>query len=101
MARSLMAADDEVSDDDKRVSDGNKEDEEEEEDDTDTFLAELEADPTSHVADYHFSEKQLIWIKKYYKHSGNFLLSHGLKPFDDEDCREGRTIVEAMMQDDN
>ena len=102
MARSLMAADDEVPDDSKEVSDGNNEDEEEEEeDDTDTFLAELEDDPTSHVADYHFSEKQLIWIKKYYKHSGNFLLSHGLKPFDDEDCREGRTIVEAMMSDDN
>jgi hypothetical protein len=100
MARSLMAADDEVSDDSKGVSDGNNEDEEEE-DDADHFSAELEADPTSHVADYHFSEKQLIWIKKYYKHSGNFLLNHGLKPFDDEDCREGRTIVEAMMQDDD
>ena len=102
MARSLMAADDEVSEDSKGVSDGNnkdedEEEEEEEEDDADTFLAELEADPTSHVADYHFSEKQLIWIKKHFKHSGNFLLSHGLKPFDDEDCREGRAIVEAMM----
>ncbi|KIN05118.1 hypothetical protein OIDMADRAFT_142875 [Oidiodendron maius Zn] len=110
MARSLMAADDEVAENSKGVSDESNDDddddddeeeeeeeEEEEGDDADTFLAELEADPTSHVADYHFSEKQLIWIKKHYKHSGNFLLSHGLKPFDDEDCREGRAIVEAMM----
>lgn len=100
LARSLMTADDKVSADNEGVSDGNNE-EEEEDDDADTFLAELEADPTSHVADYHFSEKQLIWIKKYYKHSGNFLLNHGLKPFDDEDCRDGRAIVEAMMQEDD
>jgi hypothetical protein len=64
LGRSLMAADDEVSADSEGVSDGNNE-EEEEDDDADAFLAELDADPTSHVADYHFSEKQLIWIKKY------------------------------------
>ena len=66
-------------------------DDEEGNDSGDSFLRELEEDPMSHVADYAFSAEQLAWIKKYYKHSGNFLLSYGLKPFDDGDCR-GRQI---------
>ncbi|RDL38144.1 uncharacterized protein BP5553_05577 [Venustampulla echinocandica] len=69
-------------------------------DDANSFLDELEDDPMSHLADYNFTEKQLGWIKKHYGHSGNFLLNHGLKPFDDNDCREGRAILEVMMEDD-
>ncbi len=72
----------------------------EDDDDRNSFLDELEADPMSHVADYKFSEGQLDWIKKHYKHSGNFLLSYGLKPYDDEDCHEGVAIVEAIMSED-
>ena len=71
--------------------------EDEEDDDGNTFLRELEEDPTSHVADYHFSAKELDWIAKYHKHSGNFLLNYGLKPFDDEDCRKGKSIVQSLM----
>ena len=67
--------------------------------DGNAFLRELEEDPTSHLADYHFSEKELDWIKKHYKHSGNFLLSFGLKPFEDEDCREGKSIVKSLMEE--
>ena len=62
------------------------------------FLRDLEEDPTSHVADYHFSTKELEWIEALYKHSGQFLLSNGLKPFDDEDCREGKALVQQMMK---
>lgn len=62
-----------------------------------SFLNDIETDPTSHVADHHFSEQELDWIKLHYRHSGNFLLSYGLKPFDDDDCREGKTILEGIM----
>ena len=58
----------------------------------------LEKDPRSHVADYHFSTKELEWIEALYKHSGQFLMSNGLKPFDDEDCRKGKAMVQQMMK---
>lgn len=74
-----------------------EDDNEDDHDDGNTFLRELEEDPTSHVADYHFSAKELDWIATHYKHSGNFLLSYGLKPFDNEDCREGKSIVQSLM----
>ena len=85
IVRAMMQEDDEEEDDD---------------DDGDSFERELEQDPTSHLADYHFSAKELEWIKKNYGHSGNFLLSYGLKPFDDEDCREGKSIVQSLMEDE-
>ena len=75
-------------------------DDEKDSDSDNSFLRELEEDPMSHVADYHFSAKQLDWIKKHYKHSANFLHSYGLKPFDDGDCQEGKKIVQGMMDDD-
>lgn len=80
--------------DDEEDADLDDEDSEEE----NQFLRDLEEDPTSHVADYHFSAKELEWIEAQYKHSGNFLLSYGLKPFDDEDCREGKALVQQMMK---
>lgn len=49
-------------------SDGEEEEEEEEEN---SFLADLEADPASHVADYHFDKIELEWIEKHHRHSGN------------------------------
>jgi hypothetical protein len=70
---------------------------EEEEKEENQFLKDLEEDPASHLADRHFSAKQLDWVEKHYRHSGNFMLSHGLKPFDDEDCKEAVATVKAMM----
>ncbi len=67
---------------------------------TNSFLRELENDPTSHAADYHFSESELNWIKAEFGHSGHFLRCYGLKFYDDEDCREGKAIVQAMIHDD-
>lgn len=40
--------------------------------DINQFLADLEADPTSHRADYRFSDEQLECVQKHYGHSGNF-----------------------------
>ena len=77
-----------------------QEDKEEDNDSENSFLQELEDDPTSHVADYHFSSDELDWIKKHFKHSGNFLVVYGLKPFDDGDCREGKSILQSMMKDE-
>lgn len=67
--------------------------------DTNSFLEELEEDPMSHVADYKFSVEQLDWIKKHYKHSGNFLICHGFKPYDDSDCEDGKMIIDEAMAD--
>lgn len=75
--------------------------ESEDEEPEDEFLAEIEADPMSHVADYHFNEAQLKAIKTHYGHSGNFMLSYGLKPFNDEDCEEAKQIAEDMTQSTN
>ena len=69
------------------------------ESDPDDFLRELERDPTSHAADYHFSEKELKWMKKHYKNATNFLYSYGLKFYDDDDCREGKAILQGLMAD--
>ncbi|KAL8963887.1 MAG: hypothetical protein Q9183_004874, partial [Haloplaca sp. 2 TL-2023] len=73
----------------------------EEESSQNSFERDLEENPASHFADYHFSEEQLDWIKRSYGHSANFLMSYGLKFYDDEDCKEGVSIVEAMMSDDD
>ena len=81
-------------DEDRDASD----DELDEETEVDDFLRDLEEDPMSHVADYHFSEPELDFIKKHYKHSGNFLLSYGLKPFDDSDCMAGKQILAEMAK---
>ncbi|KAL2030954.1 hypothetical protein VTO58DRAFT_108309 [Aureobasidium pullulans] len=74
-------------------------DDAEDSDESNDFLAELEEDPTSHLADYKFSPDQLDFIKKNYRHSGNFMLCHGLKPFDNDDCDEAVSTVRALMED--
>lgn len=66
----------------------------------DSFQRDLANDPTSHAADYHFSESELDWIKAGFGHSGHFLRCYGLKFYDDEDCKEGKAIVQAMLSDD-
>jgi hypothetical protein len=53
-----------------------------------------------HMADYHFSEKELIWIEENFGNSASFLAIYGLKFYDDDDCEEGKRIAQAMMSDD-
>ena len=66
-----------------------------------SFEKDLELNPSSHVADYHFTDDQLDWIKLHYGHSTKFLRSYGLKFYDNEDCEEGKSILEAIMEDDS
>ncbi|KAI4727387.1 hypothetical protein E4T49_04881 [Aureobasidium sp. EXF-10728] len=84
------------------MDDSEEEDEDDDDQDSDEsndFLAEMEEDPTSHVADYKFSPDQLDLLKKHYGHSGNFMRCCGLKPWDDDDCDEAVSIVKAFMED--
>jgi hypothetical protein len=74
-------------------------DDTEDSDESNDFLAELEQDPTSHVADYKFTSDQLDFLKKHHGHSGNFMRCYGLKPWDDNDCDEAVSIVKAFMKD--
>ena len=53
-----------------------------------------------HMADYHFSEKELIWIEENFGNSASFLAIYGLKFYDDDDCEEGKRIAQGMMSDD-
>jgi hypothetical protein len=53
-----------------------------------------------HMADYHFSEDELVWIEENFGNSASFLATYGLKFYDDDDCKEGKRIVQVMMRDD-
>ncbi|KAL8927868.1 MAG: hypothetical protein Q9172_001168 [Xanthocarpia lactea] len=95
---------DDGTDDDGTDDDESTENNEDSEDDEDrdpgspgSFERELEEDPMSHFADRHFSAEELDWIKKHHGHSANFLLSYGLKFYDDEDCEQGKAIIQAFL----
>jgi hypothetical protein len=77
------------------------EEEAEDADESNDFLTDLERDPSSHVAEYKFTSDQLDFLKKQYGHSGSFMLSYGLKPWDDGDCGEAVSIVKALMDNKN
>ena len=53
-----------------------------------------------HLVDYYFSENELIWIEKNFGNSASFLITYGLKFYNDDDCKEGKRIAQAMMRDD-
>lgn len=89
---------DEDEDDDEDEDEDDDDDEDGDELDTDGFLQELEDDPMSHLADYNFSTAELKWIQKHYQYSSKFMLSYGLKPFEQEDCDEAKAIVRALME---
>jgi len=52
-----------------------------------------------HMADYQFSEDELIWIEKNYGNSASFLATYGLKFYDDDDCKEGRQLLRGLMRE--
>lgn len=74
------------------VNSGPDEGDDDEEEDEDE-----EWDPTGHQADYAFKHEELEFIEKQWGTSEIFLMSHGLKFYDDEDLEEGRAIVQALM----
>ncbi|KAL6691286.1 hypothetical protein J3F84DRAFT_352637 [Trichoderma pleuroticola] len=79
IVRAMMSAD---KDDDET--------EDTEDDDDDEF---------PHLADYHFDDKELAWINKYYQNSGTFMSSYSLKFYDDGDYAEATGLVKAFMID--
>lgn len=73
--------------------------EDEEEDDKEDDFDESEFE--GHQADYNFTHPQLDWIEKYHHNSEQFMMSFGLKFYDDEDVQEAKAIVEALMNGDD
>ncbi|USP77744.1 hypothetical protein yc1106_05018 [Curvularia clavata] len=78
--------------DDEEDSDGEPEDDE---DDGSEF------DLEGHQADYNFSAEQLDWIGEHYGNSEAFMISYGLRFYDDDDLEEAKVIADAMMHDDD
>jgi hypothetical protein len=62
---------------------------------------EAEWDPAGHQVNYAFGEKELEFIEKQWGNSENFLLSFGLKSYNDEDVEEDKAIVKALMTEDD
>jgi hypothetical protein len=50
-----------------------------------------------HYADYDFTQEELDFIEGSYGNSETFMLSFGLKFYKDEDCKEAKAIVRALM----
>ena len=105
--KALMAKDEPESDsDDGRpaISKDDDDDGVDEEDEnsssssTNSFLHGFKDSSTSHLADRYFNEKELKWIEIFYWHSGNFMLSCGLKPWCDQDCKIAQSMVRRMME---
>jgi hypothetical protein len=72
-------------------------------DDADSFSEDVEDDEfdyEGHQADYNFSDGQLGWIEKYYGNSETFMVSYGLKFYDNDDVEEAKAIISAMMAQD-
>ena len=60
-----------------------------------------EFDFTGHQVDYAFTSTELEKIEKHYKNAEQFMVTYGLKFYDDGDIQEAKTVVTAMMTDDN
>lgn len=69
-------------------------------DDEEAESEESEFDFTGHQVDYAFSRNQLDWIEKHFKNAENFMITYGLKFYDDEDVEEAKSIADALMTDD-
>lgn len=53
-------------------------------------------DPEGHQADYNFTQSQLEKMEKQFKNSEEFMLSYGLKFYDDDDLKTARVIAEKF-----
>lgn len=99
LVRSFMA--EEESDASPPPQEGHDFDEDEvDSDDSNDFLADLERDPMSHLADYWFSDEELDWIQTHYRHSGNFLTSYGHHPWEDSERRDAQLLIKTLMHGD-
>lgn len=68
--------------------DGTSSDEEE---DDKEFNFDEESEFEGHQADYNFTGRQLDWIEKHYRNSEQFVISYGLKFYNDEDLHEAES----------
>ncbi|EHK42130.1 uncharacterized protein TrAtP1_011804 [Trichoderma atroviride] len=88
-----LARDDDSTDDNDEDDEMEAADEEEDEED------EEDSDLEGHLADYHFNEEELDWIKKHYGNSANFMISYGFKFYDDQDCAAARGLVKDFLRE--
>jgi hypothetical protein len=58
-------------------------------------------DPASHLADYHFTDEELDFIKAEYGNTLNFMFTFGLKFYKPGDGEEAKAIVRALMSEDS
>lgn len=70
------------------------------EDDVHNSSKDDEDDLQGHQADYSFSHSQLNWIEKHYGNSESFMISYGLKFYDNDDLEEAKATADAMMAQD-
>jgi hypothetical protein len=71
-----------------------------EDEEGDSITGEDEDNLEGHMADYNFDEEALNFMNKHYGNSENFMLSFGLKFYNDDDCEEAKAIARAMMTPD-
>ena len=60
-----------------------------------------ESELEGHQADYNFTERQLEWIEQNFGNSERFMISYGLKFYDDDDLEEAKAIAQALMDRDD
>lgn len=87
-------------DDDQKGKDEDEDEDEEEfceEDDEEDEEEEDDSDLENHLADYHFNEEELDWIEKHYQNSATFMISYGLKFYDDDDCATAKQLVQDFL----
>lgn len=78
---------------DDESDDGYEMKDDEEDDDED------DSDIEGHLADYHFSQEELDWIQKHHRNSATFMLSHGLKFYEEEDCVIAKRLLQGFMRE--
>ncbi|SPQ21564.1 50f88162-c8b7-49a5-a983-7e5aa8e5a23a [Thermothielavioides terrestris] len=75
-------------------------DEEEDEADADDGLVDdIERSFQGHFADCNFTKEELDFIERGWGNSEMFMLTYGLKFYNDDDCEEAKAIVRALMSD--
>lgn len=80
---------------DDESNDGHEMEEDEEEEEED----EEDSDLDGHLADYHFSQQELDWIKKHYWNSATFMFSHGLRFYDNEDYAAAKRLLHNYLRE--
>lgn len=54
-------------------------------------------DGTAHAADYNFTHEELDFIQMNWGNTRDFMLCHGLKFYNEEDCDEAKAVIRCLM----